>query len=156
MRWLTRLLIFGGGIGLAIYLWSRMAQEEENEEFDDEIPIEFDLPLESATLAQRTEAVSTGQDTSVGPGADLTAPLATDAPSAPSATADGAAGDDLTIIRGIGPVFQKRLNELGILTFDQLAAAHAEDLDAQGINGVGVDLASWIEQARLLAEENAQ
>jgi predicted flap endonuclease-1-like 5' DNA nuclease len=61
--------------------------------------------------------------------------------------------DDLTIIRGIGPVFQKRLNELGIMTFRQLADTNPDMLDAEGINGVGVDLESWIEQARELAEQ---
>jgi predicted flap endonuclease-1-like 5' DNA nuclease len=64
-----------------------------------------------------------------------------------------AESDDLTIIRGIGPVFQKRLNELGIMTFRQLADTKPDMLDAEGINGVGVDLESWIEQARELAEQ---
>jgi predicted flap endonuclease-1-like 5' DNA nuclease len=37
--------------------------------------------------------------------------------------ASDAAPDDLTVIKGIGPVVQQKLHALGIRTFDDLAAA---------------------------------
>jgi predicted flap endonuclease-1-like 5' DNA nuclease/nitrogen fixation-related uncharacterized protein len=182
MRWLIRLSIGAGVAALAIYLWSRMNQDYDDDEIEDEIPLEFDVPMDSTvstmeapiefdvpmgsaagSLDVPAEAPSLNGDTGVGPGADLDQPApappapAPAAQAAPAAVAAGATGeaesDDLTIIRGIGPVFQKRLNELGIMTFRQLANTKPAMLDAEGINGVGVDLESWIEQARELAEQ---
>jgi predicted flap endonuclease-1-like 5' DNA nuclease/nitrogen fixation-related uncharacterized protein len=193
MRWLIRLSIGAGVAALAIYLWSRLNQDYDDDEIEDEIPLEFDVPMESAVSALEApiefdvpmdsaaasvdvpaQAPSRNGDTGVGPGADLDQSAAASAPamSAPAApatsgtatqaapaapTASGATGtdqpDDLTVIRGIGPVFQKRLNELGITTFRQLSDTKPAMLEAEGINGVGVDLESWIEQARELAEQ---
>jgi predicted flap endonuclease-1-like 5' DNA nuclease len=39
--------------------------------------------------------------------------------------------DDLTVIKGIGPVVQEKLHALGIRTFDDLAAADPETLAEQ-------------------------
>jgi predicted flap endonuclease-1-like 5' DNA nuclease len=39
--------------------------------------------------------------------------------------------DDLTVIKGIGPVVQQKLHALGIRTFDDLAAANPETLAEQ-------------------------
>jgi predicted flap endonuclease-1-like 5' DNA nuclease len=39
--------------------------------------------------------------------------------------------DDLTVIKGIGPVVQQKLHALGIRTFDDLAAADPETLAEQ-------------------------
>jgi predicted flap endonuclease-1-like 5' DNA nuclease/nitrogen fixation-related uncharacterized protein len=208
MRWLIRLSIGAGVAALAIYLWSRMNQDYDDDEIEDEIPLEFDVPMggtastleapiefdvpmdSAASMDVPAEAPSRNGDTGVGPGADLdqsaeaaasahsaqqaqaapgiTSTAAPDtvsmassdtttqlAPAASTTSGDGGSGeyDDLTIIRGIGPVFQKRLHELGIMTFRQLADTKPEMLDAEGINGVGVDLESWIEQARELAEQ---
>jgi predicted flap endonuclease-1-like 5' DNA nuclease/nitrogen fixation-related uncharacterized protein len=201
MRWLIRLSIGAGVAALAIYLWSRLNQDYDDDEIEDEIPLEFDVPMEStlstleapiefdvpmdsaaASVDVPAQAPSRNGDTGVGPGADFdqstatsaaaipaSAAQATPAPAAqagpdtatqdtsaaPTASSDNgtAQHDDLTIIRGIGPVFQKRLNELGITTFRQLADTKPAMLDAEGINGVGVDLESWIEQARELAEQ---
>jgi len=183
MRWLIRLSIGASVAALAIYLWSRLNQDYDDDEIEDEIPLEFDVPMESAVSTMEApiefdvpldgaaanvdvpaEAPGLNGDTGVGPGADLDQPApaapaaATQAaPASTSATASTDTGtaepDDLTIIRGIGPVFQKRLNELGIMTFRQLADTKPAMLDAEGINGVGVDLESWIEQASELAEQ---
>jgi len=182
MRWLIRLSIGAGVAALAIYLWSRLNQDYDDDEIEDEIPLEFEVPMDStastmeapiefdvpmdgatASLDVPVEAPSLNGDTGVGPGADLDQPVAPASMAAatqgtPDSTAaagdtGSADSDDLTIIRGIGPVFQKRLNELGIMTFRQLADTKPDMLDAEGINGVGVDLESWIEQARELAEQ---
>jgi predicted flap endonuclease-1-like 5' DNA nuclease len=43
-------------------------------------------------------------------------------------TAEEAARDDLTVIKGIGPAVQRKLRSLGIATFRDLATADADDL----------------------------
>ena len=55
-----------------------------------------------------------------------TEPAASERP----ATSDRAP-DDLTVIKGIGPVVQQKLQALGIRTFDDLAAADPEALAEQ-------------------------
>lgn len=61
---------------------------------------------------------------------------------------------DLTRIRGIGPTFASRLYEHGITTFRALAEATAEQLAeiCQAPAWRMPDYASWIEQARELAD----
>ncbi len=62
--------------------------------------------------------------------------------------AKAATPDDLTAIKGIGPVFAKRLNEAGITTFAGLAAASADQL-RQITNATAVaNPEEWIAQAR--------
>jgi predicted flap endonuclease-1-like 5' DNA nuclease len=62
------------------------------------------------------------------------------------------AGDDLTLLEGIGPHIQKLLNENGIHTFTELAETSPEFLNellrAHRLPGVAV---TWPEQARLAA-----
>jgi len=54
--------------------------------------------------------------------------------------------DDLTKIVGIGPVYSRRLNEMGITSFKQLAAAKASEL--ADILDISADQAKdWIGQA---------
>ena len=58
--------------------------------------------------------------------------------------------DDLTMIKGIGPVFATRLNKAGIFTYAQLAAQKAEKV--QFITQVTRwDPADWIAEAAELA-----
>jgi predicted flap endonuclease-1-like 5' DNA nuclease len=47
------------------------------------------------------------------------------------AAASAPVPDDLTVIKGIGPVVQEKLHALGIRTFDDLAAADPETLAEQ-------------------------
>jgi predicted flap endonuclease-1-like 5' DNA nuclease len=64
------------------------------------------------------------------PAAQAPAPAA-DSPPKPAAAARAAGdrvADDLTLIKGIGPVVQQKLHALGIRTFDDLAAADPETL----------------------------
>ena len=58
--------------------------------------------------------------------------------------------DDLTVIKGIGPVFQRKLRDMGIDSFQQLA-----DLDPEHLKRVldiknwqRVDIADWVAQAK--------
>jgi len=58
--------------------------------------------------------------------------------------------DDLTVVKGIGPVYQWKLRDVGVNTHQQLATADADQL--RRLLGIKewqrVDIASWIEQAR--------
>lgn len=73
--------------------------------------------------------------------APIPIPVASDAP------------DDLEIIEGIGPKIEELLNEKGISTFAQLAAASADSikelLDAAGPRFQIHDPATWPQQAAL-------
>ncbi|NTU82727.1 MAG: hypothetical protein HGA45_25715 [Chloroflexales bacterium] len=62
-------------------------------------------------------------------------------------------GDPLIDIDGIGPVYQKKLYDQGVVTFDQLAAMHPERLRTLvAPNAVfDLDTSPWIDQARRLA-----
>ena len=64
---------------------------------------------------------------------------------APAAVAE-AAGDDLTTITGIGPVYSGRLREAGIVDFASLASADAATL-AERIDVPETVVADWISQA---------
>lgn len=61
--------------------------------------------------------------------------------------ANGAA-DDLTTIKGIGPVFAKRLNDAGIATFADLARASAGHLREVTNASAVADPEEWIAQAQ--------
>jgi len=64
-------------------------------------------------------------------------------------------GDDLTVIKGIGPVAAKDLNEQGITTFAQIAALSDEDvarIDA-AMPFSTAQIEDWREQAKALAAE---
>jgi predicted flap endonuclease-1-like 5' DNA nuclease len=58
--------------------------------------------------------------------------------------------DDLTVIKGIGPVYQWKLRDIGVGSYQQLATANPDQLRRMlGIkNWQRVNIASWIEQAR--------
>merc|ERR1711880_24601 len=61
--------------------------------------------------------------------------------------------DDLKVIKGIGPVLEKSLNQLNITSFGQIAKMTIKDLtkvltDA-GINAKIYDLSGWKAQAKL-------
>lgn len=57
------------------------------------------------------------------------APATARQPEAPQATAsESSAADDLTVIKGVGPAMQRRLEALGIVTFADLAKADAQAL----------------------------
>jgi large subunit ribosomal protein L21 len=64
-------------------------------------------------------------------------------------------GDDLTVIKGIGPVAAKDLNEQGITTFAQIAALSDEDvakIDA-AMPFSTAQIEDWREQAKALAAD---
>ena len=62
--------------------------------------------------------------------------------------------DDLKLINGIGPVYEEKLNELGIYTYDQISklkAADREELSAiDGITRDKIEAEEWVKQAKEL------
>lgn len=71
----------------------------------------------------------------------------------PKPTSSAMQRDDLTKVKGIGPVFAERFYEAGINTFAELATLTAEQ--AREISGLkswqAADPAEWVEQAREFA-----
>ena len=70
---------------------------------------------------------------------------------APAARAPLGAPDDLTKIKGIGPVLKRKLNDLGIITFRQIADFTPDDIAR--VNGVldfpgRIEREKWVEQAK--------
>lgn len=62
-------------------------------------------------------------------------------------SAEGA-GDDLTVIRGIGPAIRDRLNRAGITSVAQLARSSPERIrELLGSKARGAEVDAWIEQA---------
>lgn len=67
--------------------------------------------------------------------------------------------DKLTLISGIGPTLEKRLNALGITSFKQIARFTDEDIER--VNGVmnfkgRIEREKWIIQARKLVEAGSR
>ena len=64
--------------------------------------------------------------------------------------------DNLTLIDGIGPFLEKKLNEAGVYTFDQLAVLDAENIPlltrAIGHIPGRIERDDWVGQAKKLAE----
>lgn len=65
-----------------------------------------------------------------------------------------AASDDLKRIRGVGVLIEKRLNALGVWTYEQIARWTASDVEkvSEQLDFKGrIERENWIEQARILA-----
>ncbi|MDH3606024.1 MAG: helix-hairpin-helix domain-containing protein [Acidimicrobiia bacterium] len=67
-------------------------------------------------------------------------------PDSPVAAAPGAAEDDLTAIKGIGPKYSEQLASLGVTSFTQLATADPATLKASFDARASVE--DWIAQAK--------
>lgn len=69
-------------------------------------------------------------------------------------TALKADADDLKLINGIGPVYEEKLNDLGIYTFEQISklkAADRQELSAiEGITRDKIEADEWVKQAKEL------
>lgn len=67
-------------------------------------------------------------------------------------TATKSEADDLKEINGIGPAYEKRLNQIGIYTFEQIAklkAADKNELEAiEGITREKIEAEDWVKQAK--------
>lgn len=95
--------------------------------------------VETATRATKTEPAK--------PAAEAQQPAAKpETAKAPAAAAP--AKDDLTDIKGIGPVFARRLAEAGITTFAELAQASPDHLRQVTQATATANPEEWIAQAR--------
>jgi predicted flap endonuclease-1-like 5' DNA nuclease len=66
--------------------------------------------------------------------------------------------DDLKRIRGIGVLIEKKLNSMGVSTYEQIANWTADDIDrvSQSLDFKGrIERENWVEQARILASGGA-
>jgi predicted flap endonuclease-1-like 5' DNA nuclease len=66
----------------------------------------------------------------------------------------GSPTDDLKRIRGIGVLIEKRLNSLGVMTYEDIANWTSTDIDriSQSLDFKGrIQRENWVEQARILA-----
>lgn len=245
LRWLTRLAVGALVIALLAWLWSRYNEDLEEEEFEEEIPLEFEVsendipglltqemaeiidPIgpdvhsalmpDGTILVEMDETLGTGAvgstATTSGNGSATeeaaTAARAVDA--AEAAAENGAstqppalealldvvvtpsggeaddttvpprlgarsqgeqegyspaeretelaapppgAGDNLEVIKGIGPKYGAQLAEMGITTFGALINTPLDELIVAFPRVAEDELRSWIEQARELAESN--
>jgi predicted flap endonuclease-1-like 5' DNA nuclease len=70
----------------------------------------------------------------------------------------GEPGDDLKLIRGIGPAFERELRRLGIRAFAQIAAWTPEDIDTIGpkikAKPERIRRENWVESAAELAKRS--
>ncbi|CAM4182632.1 50S ribosomal protein L21 [Gillisia limnaea] len=69
-------------------------------------------------------------------------------------TAPKSDADDLKLINGIGPVYEQKLNDIGIYTYEQISklkAADREELSAlEGITRDKIESDEWVKQAKEL------
>ncbi|MCA9912891.1 MAG: hypothetical protein KC496_06065, partial [Anaerolineae bacterium] len=69
--------------------------------------------------------------------------------------AEGGTADDLKLVEGIGPYYERLLNESGITTFAQLAALSYDDILRMVVEERGgrkaASMGTWSEQAALAA-----
>jgi predicted flap endonuclease-1-like 5' DNA nuclease len=89
----------------------------------------IDLEAQAARLPGTDEVARIAAEmAAIAPRRGGSVPL--DAPAGGSLPRRGPTGEDnLELIMGVGPIYVKRLRELGITTFEQLADASYEDLD---------------------------
>jgi predicted flap endonuclease-1-like 5' DNA nuclease len=69
-----------------------------------------------------------------------------------------AALEDLKRIRGIGVLIEKKLNQMGVVAYEQIANWTAQDIDrvSQSLDFKGrIERENWVEQARILASGGA-
>jgi small subunit ribosomal protein S2 len=84
------------------------------------------------------------------PLAEVAAPEAAEAPAAPLFTAPEGEAEDLTQIKGIGPVAKDQLAEQGVITFAQVAALSDDDIRRidEAMPFSAEQISDWREQAK--------
>jgi predicted flap endonuclease-1-like 5' DNA nuclease len=213
-RWLIRFSVAALIGALLVWLWNRYNQDLLEEELEDEIPLEFDVPAQAEALpgpapsasADTSAAGKSAPATSAGandghadsavegpPAMPATAP-ASITPEGAAASADTAAakagagssapnlaaaeaeeegsaenpapvldspaptpagaGDNVIVIKGIGPKYGAKLAEMGITTFGALLATPLDTLALAFPRVSEAELQNWLEQARELATQS--
>ncbi len=116
--------------------------------------------------ASSTNAVTTGGQaprTDFGALRSVRSAVYQGADAAPRATAQSkvlrsAQLEDLKRIRGIGVLIEKKLNQMGVVAYEQIANWTAQDIDrvSQSLDFKGrIERENWVEQARILASGGA-
>lgn len=66
--------------------------------------------------------------------------------------------DDLKKISGIGPAFEKKLNEVGLYTYEQISKLKKNDIEnlanLEGVSTDKIESDNWVETAKSLMEAN--
>lgn len=145
------------GVGLCWYLQERLhLQETEAREanFQSRLTaLQNELKESDAALIETRDRLIASQIEQKAAEAEQR-PATAAAPMPRTEPGSAASADDLTRIKGIGKVIERRLHELGITTFRQLAELSPSDV--QRINKIldfpgRVEREHWVEQARGLA-----
>ncbi|MCB1518638.1 MAG: 30S ribosomal protein S2 [Hyphomicrobiaceae bacterium] len=108
-------------------------------------PVEEVVAVEAPAPAPVEEVVAETVETAGGD--DEASPVLFEAPEGPA--------DDLKKISGVGPVLEKKLNDLGITKFSQIAAFTKDDIDRVDavLNFPGrIERDNWLDQASELAK----
>ena len=108
-------------------------------------------PADTVPPAPPRDTPAAPADSLGGAGAAVGTVVAEGTPMAPAAPSDG---DDLTLLKGVGPKLAVQLNELGVTSFAQIAGWSEADIDRiddqLGRFKGRIRRDNWIEQARLL------
>lgn len=145
---------------IALVVWYYLSQRRASEKPTEvqTIPAQKAQPQASSdstaqrTVAEKTDdAVATTAQAKSAPAPTPVKPAASEAPQeGPLFEAPDATPDQLTDIKGIGPVAERQLKEQGITTFAQIAALSADDI--QRIDDYmpfsAKQIRSWQEQAK--------
>lgn len=137
---------------------SRIEQLEEGLQERNEKIQQLESELASRAVTPESQPSSTPENTQSEPAQDVP-DQAKPSEVAISATESDADVDDLTRIKGIGPVLKQKLNTLGITSFRQIA--DFKETEIAHINGMldfpgRIERENWIKQARELASQSAQ
>jgi len=139
-------LVVGALVAIAL-IWLLLAANRKTSVISED---KKDVLDEGAAPAARNQAL-------------IDAPVAAEAEPAPAPAAEPATesksgGDDLTVIKGLGPKIAIMLNEMGITQFSQIAAWDDSDIDrvdAQLDRFAGrIRRDNWVEQAKLLSSND--
>lgn len=72
--------------------------------------------------------------------------------------ADESNKDDLKKITGIGPAFEKKLNEIGLYTYEQISKLKKNDIEnlsnMEGVSADKIESDNWVGDAKNLMEAN--
>ena len=175
--WFELLLAFVAG-GLTMWWWQR-AQDASGEALSTPAQEPASLPAPTPQIGEQDRADAPPRrprpaQPSLPPSLVALAedadpePEAEDAPPQPPTATDGAAApaaeaepppmrDDLTRIRGVGPVLQRKLHDLGVFSLAEIASWTQEDVERvqSHLSGFSdrVRRDRWVDQARALVSE---
>jgi predicted flap endonuclease-1-like 5' DNA nuclease len=114
--------------------------------------------VEEATVTVRPARSDLGQLRSVRSEAYQTAEAEATRAAGQAKVLRSAQADDLKRIRGVGVLIERKLNSMGVTSYEQIANWTAEDIDrvSQSLDFKGrIERENWVEQARILSSGGA-